>query len=637
MPSDRSLLEREMQRLELHPFTLEGFHRRRQRKERNRRIGSAVVALLVAGATIGGLLQAFSSGTVPADDPRGPFLGTWVATDADGSTSTMVIRASGDEGAKIVVHDDLATVCSGTPSTMTGTGQFPIGTELVVPSPAYTCDDGSVPVAQSGPPLEEQLRDLTFVRDPETETLTDTFGLVWGRGGGEDPSPEPATPVGMWPQSSLDEVREAQRLADAGDDHFTWQLQPEMEAHLEDAEIFARFLREELGWEEFRWNPTAGYGAGDPANNNETFSGLVYIRCAPGRTNPLYPDDPGAGTCAPTIDEFRYETVQIDVAQLGRRGSSGIWVVTSSHPGQPFQQMAPPSEAEVTELLDAFLTARVAGEGAQRYANVPEDEIPLLYETTAGAPYERAEFERVRGPEWPNGFMEFRVRLLAEGGETVVEQRFFIDPAATERLRVDFYGDPIDDIPATTENGQAVPDRYSFLDGEVTFAAADPWDHSWGGWDHGPTMTTLIVGDRYQERVAVVADPRPVETGCQQGRTPADAEALARSIRSDPDLEATEPVAVRVGGIPALRMDVVAAAGASVCEVMGTPQVVTPNDHDWFGVGLEHGHRMRLYLLDVPRGSARILAIAIIAPDARFEQVAEAAAPVLDSFEFHVR
>jgi hypothetical protein len=45
---------------------------------------------------------------------------------------------------------------------------------------------------------------------------------------------------------------------------------------------------------------------------------------------------------------------------------------------------------------------------------------------------------------------------------------------------------------------------------------------------------------------------------------------------------------------------------------------------------------MRLYLLDLPEGmSARILGIAIAASEQGFERVMEAAAPTLDSFEFH--
>lgn len=627
MANDRSVLERQIERVELRPFTLEGFHRRRQRRDRNRRIGAAVVALLAAGAAIGGLLRAFSSGTVPAGDPRSPFLGTWVSTEGDGSTSTMVIRASEGEAVEIVVHDDLASVCWGAPWTMTGTGRLGRSTELVIPSPVYTCDDGSEPEALSGPPLEEQLRQLTFVRDPMTDALTDNFGSVWERVRGDAPSPERTTSGRMWPQSSVEDVRQAQRLADAGDPRFTWQVEPELEANLDDAEIFARFLREELGWEEFLWNPFPGYEASDLASDT-SFSGLVYVRCAPSRTNPLYPDDPRAGGCAPTIDEFRYETVQIEVAQLGRQGPSGIWVVTSwQHPGPPFQQTTPPSDAEVTELLDAFLAARVAGGGAQQYVNAPERDIPLLYETTTGAPYERAEFERVRGPEWPNGFMEFRVRLFAEGGRTVVEQRFFIDPPATERLGLDFYGNPIDDIPVTTENGQTVADRYSILDGEVSFAATNPpW--SFADWASSPTISTIL-HDQHYEGLRVVSDPVPVTTGCQPGPTPADAEALAASIRSDPDVEATEPDPVRIAGVAGLQMDVAPASGASICDRADEPMLFTD-------VSLWSRHRHRLYLLDVP-GSSRILAIDVFGPDRRFERLVEGAAPVLNSFEFRTR
>ena len=53
------------------------------------------------------------------------------------------------------------------------------------------------------------------------------------------------------------------------------------------------------------------------------------------------------------------------------------------------------------------------------------------------------------------------------------------------------------------------------------------------------------------------------------------------------------------------------------------------------GRGPERGDRMGLYLLDLPGGSsARILAIAFLAPEAGFETVLEEAAPILDAFEF---
>jgi hypothetical protein len=58
-------------------------------------------------------------------------------------------------------------------------------------------------------------------------------------------------------------------------------------------------------------------------------------------------------------------------------------------------------------------------------------------------------------------------------------------------------------------------------------------------------------------------------------------------------------------------------------------------DGGWLGQRL----RMRLYLLDLPEGlSSRILAIQIVAPGPEeLEQMEEAAAPILDSFEFHAQ
>jgi hypothetical protein len=43
---------------------------------------------------------------------------------------------------------------------------------------------------------------------------------------------------------------------------------------------------------------------------------------------------------------------------------------------------------------------------------------------------------------------------------------------------------------------------------------------------------------------------------------------------------------------------------------------------------------MRLYLLDLPGGSAGTVAIVIVAADEDFDAALEAAMPILDSFEF---
>ena len=194
--------------------------------------------------------------------------------------------------------------------------------------------------------------------------------------------------------------------------------------------------------------------------------------------------------------------------------------------------------------------------------------------------------------------------------------------------------DTVPPTPAPSTN-PAVPSV--FFHGEVTASAPDPWEVS-------PFFAAALtlnhqMGD---QRVELVADPLPVATGCERGPAPADAEALARSIQSDPDLVATAPVDVRVGDVEGLVMDVTVAPGASVCEAIPSPQVVTQGDDAGYtgprppGLDLDQGSRMRLYLLDHPEGSAtRILAIAIVAPAARFEDVIEAAAPIIESIEFH--
>jgi hypothetical protein len=90
-------------------------------------------------------------------------------------------------------------------------------------------------------------------------------------------------------------------------------------------------------------------------------------------------------------------------------------------------------------------------------------------------------------------------------------------------------------------------------------------------------------------------------------------------------------------------MDVVAAAGASICQDWEGAGVLTePNEFAGYdGGGLTdpvvvgNGDRMRVYLLDLPDGlSARTMAIVIVAPEGSFDQVVEAAQPILDSFEF---
>jgi hypothetical protein len=184
------------------------------------------------------------------------------------------------------------------------------------------------------------------------------------------------------------------------------------------------------------------------------------------------------------------------------------------------------------------------------------------------------------------------------------------------------------------------PGTFAILHGEVTFRAAGPWtDHAEAYID--PRLFFLVgSGDELAPggdtaEISILVNPLPAETPCDTLRVAPSAEELVQAIRSNPDLEATEPVTESVGGIDALRMDVVAAPGASIgpCSASSVDVVSVPG-RPWGGVGL--GDLGRLYVLDLPGGSARTLAILITAPEAAvFERAVEAAAPVLDSFEFH--
>jgi hypothetical protein len=624
MPSDRSLLEREMQRLELRPFTLEGFYRRRERRQRNRRIRAGVVALVVATIGTVGLVRAFPSDTIPATDPRSPFLGTWVSTtDADGGTQTMTVSVSADGAVETVVTDDIATVCSLTPSTMTGTGRIEGGTALVIPSPAFTCDDGSEPEALSGPPLEEQLRDWTLFLDPETDTLSDGVGGLWLREGAEVPSPEPTLSGGMWPQLSLEEVRQAQELADAGDPDYTWQVDAQLvdgpsgvnweSLYNGQVELVDRFLREVLGWEAYMQNTFAG--SADSALTDQRF-----LRCAPGGTNPLYPPQPDSQnrgeSCAPTLDELTYESVSLDIVQPDRQGPGGIWVVSDWRPTTFAQTDPAVAEAQATDRLEEFLAARIAGRGAEGYVDVYADwlepQVPLLYTTSSGSPYERSEFERVAGPTWPyGGYIDFKIRLFAEDG-TVVEQEIYSHWDGGLSAGVEG-GLALGGM--TTENGQPVPMLHAQFDGEVTYSSPSQ------------SSAAVTVGN---DGFADFTDPAVFWSDCARGPAPADAAAFAQAVIADRNFETTSPVAARVGGVEAVAMDVALSPDGHVCGPYRT------DVHQWIN-SLEPGKRLRLFLVDVPEGmSMRTLAITVMAPEASFEEVIKDAAPILDSIEFHV-
>ena len=313
------------------------------------------------------------------------------------------------------------------------------------------------------------------------------------------------------------------------------------------------------------------------------------------------------------------------------------------------------TEGAETEILNGFLAARLAGEGAQEYLIGDEDDIPVLYSTTSGAPYERAEFERVTGIEWPNNVTAFKVRLFA--GDTVVEQIFFTPGAG--RLGLEYRPDSFGtDIAPTSEDGQPLAVPHDLFGGVVTAQVPYPWTSRGDGVlqliprDPGEGPTVEPPERAHWDELYLVANPTSVAEGCPTFLGGANAMALAESLLADPDLGATAPVAVSVGGVQALMMDVAIPAGTTICtpasdgidllrpvfDFRAPYSVFGPVGTGSSGVytGRATGELMRLYLVDAPEGSfIKTLAIAFAAPASRFDKVVETAAPVIESIEFH--
>jgi len=266
-------------------------------------------------------------------------------------------------------------------------------------------------------------------------------------------------------------------------------------------------------------------------------------------------------------------------------------------------------------------------------------DVPLLYATTSGAPYERYEIERVDRPRWPGAFMIFSARLFADGDATVVEQE--IRWLQGEGLWMDFN--------TTTENGQPVDLSHTSSDGEVTVSAPSTWDVLWPGEDGvaheiAPDVWFGIlwadVPDRDGDGYTIgLVDPVAYDAWCAaNGGTPllsapAGAAAIAQELIADPNFETTAPVAARVGGVEAVSIDVTLAPGGTHC----VPGMIAISR--WVhALATGPGLRLRLYLVDLPEGmSVQTLAITVVAPEERFEEFIEETAPIIESIEFHPR
>jgi hypothetical protein len=125
--------------------------------------------------------------------------------------------------------------------------------------------------------------------------------------------------------------------------------------------------------------------------------------------------------------------------QPARHGRTGIWVVTGYEEVKPYVQSAPPSEADVRRLMDAYMMARLAGTGAEKYlggvSSYTTDHVEL-YATTGGSPYRRYEITSILGPDWPRGTFRVFVLLTAQDGGRLLESTYVIDAAGVRKATV---------------------------------------------------------------------------------------------------------------------------------------------------------------------------------------------------------
>jgi hypothetical protein len=402
--------------------------------------------------------------------PSAPFEGTWQGGQDDGEgtgVQTMEIVHSGGDEYQVVVRNDVAAACAGGPSTVTGTGRVDGSVRLVIAQPTLTCDDGTAPVG-----LPQAARaNFTLIYEQAFDTLlsgvtsSDGGGIFegeWSRVGGG------ATSGGLWPQESLEGVPEAQRLADAGESDWVWQVEPGLHRGdgLAESQILVHFIRDRLHWEQYR---CCVYSGEFPADDGG-YADVWVVRCASGVTDTLGRDE--FSGCAPTLDDGRHEWVRVSFAQPDRRGDDGLWVVTEWEISEPVEVAAAPADAETTAVLEGFLAARVTGSGAEDYLRTAaaDFEIPQLYATSTGADFERFEFERTSAPAWPTGETRFSVRLFADGGQTVVEQSFRMTRDATGRLGLDLVArsnDPAATGPDPTATGAPASGWLAFTLGDV--------------------------------------------------------------------------------------------------------------------------------------------------------------------------
>jgi hypothetical protein len=102
----------------------------------------------------------------------GDLAGRWTSVDNDGSIQTLDVTGYGANVYAMAYEDESATgACGGAPARISGPGHV-FGDEVVMV--------GSLVCLPGGNVFRTRV-EIVFVHDTETDTLTDSFGIVWQR------------------------------------------------------------------------------------------------------------------------------------------------------------------------------------------------------------------------------------------------------------------------------------------------------------------------------------------------------------------------------------------------------------------------------------------------------------------------
>ena len=371
--------------------------------------------------------------TVPLEPAE--FEGTWTSvsrgwppnlltlTQDDGGFFTFLIEDSGG-------ITELAHLCTGwldeIPATVTGRAERSDANALSVLEQVVSCGDGSTP-----PGDISYLNVTLFVFDPASHTIVDDGGREWRRVVASELSTPASAWRGIWPQATRDAGVEAQRLADAGDSEYSWQvidIAPETDAY---EDVATAFVREVVGWETYESSD------GGQMTEDESVSVMGpgygrFVRCDPEGSNPHYPE---LG-CAPRSGNT-FELITVYYDNLVRREAGGIAIVTG-WVETTLEQDIPPAPDEVRRLVEAFLNARLAGAGAEEFISGTAPEGGYLYAADGDSRFVDAELVNTFFPgndspveleiQWPTGHYGILARLTAEDG-TEVHEYYEVFPA----------------------------------------------------------------------------------------------------------------------------------------------------------------------------------------------------------------